>query len=35
VERAVREEMESALAVKVPLKVDIGWGKTWRECDGD
>lgn len=32
VERALREEMEGALALKIPLKVDIGTGKNWREC---
>jgi DNA polymerase-1 len=33
VETIVRQEMESALALKVPLKVDMGWGKNWRETD--
>lgn len=32
VEKAVREEMEGALELKIPLKVDIGWGENWREC---
>jgi DNA polymerase-1 len=31
-ERIVREEMESALRLEVPLKVDVGWGKNWGEC---
>lgn len=33
VQAMVREEMESALALKVPLKVDMGWGQTWRDTD--
>lgn len=32
-EKVLREEMESALKLKVPLKVEVGWGKNWRECD--
>jgi DNA polymerase-1 len=32
VEKVVREEMENALVLKVPLKVDMGWGNNWREC---
>lgn len=28
----VREEMENALKLQIPLKVDIGVGKNWREC---
>lgn len=32
VEKLVVSEMEKALPLKVPLKVDIGWGKNWREC---
>ena len=28
----VREEMEGAMSLKVPLKVDIGGGKNWREA---
>lgn len=31
-EKVVREEMESAMALEVPLKVDVGWGKNWGEC---
>jgi DNA polymerase I len=31
-ESLVREEMEGAMKLKIPLKVDIGWGKNWREC---
>jgi DNA polymerase-1 len=33
IEALVRAEMEGALALKVPLKVDVGWGKNWRETD--
>jgi len=33
VEHLVREEMEGALTLKIPLKVDIGWGNTWRDTD--
>jgi DNA polymerase-1 len=29
--RIVREEMTSAMQLKVPLKVEIGWGKNWQE----
>lgn len=28
----VLEEMENALKLKIPLKVDYAWGKNWREC---
>ncbi|MFM8316318.1 MAG: DNA polymerase, partial [Deltaproteobacteria bacterium] len=31
--KVLKEEMEGAMALKVPLKVDLGWGKNWRECD--
>ncbi len=31
-EKLVREEMEGALALKVPLKVDIGWGANWQQA---
>ncbi len=27
----IREEMTSAMNLKVPLKVEIGWGKNWQE----
>ena len=27
----IREEMVNAMKLKVPLKVDIGWGKNWQE----
>jgi DNA polymerase-1 len=27
----VRREMEGAMALKVPLKVDVAWGKNWFE----
>ena len=32
VSRIVREEMEGALALPVPLKVDVGVGKNWLEA---
>jgi len=28
----VREEMEGAYALKVPLRVEIGWGRNWAEA---
>ncbi len=31
VEHLVRQEMEGALKLKCPLKVDLGWGKNWGE----
>jgi DNA polymerase-1 len=27
----IREEMTNAMKLKVPLKVEIGWGKNWQE----
>jgi DNA polymerase-1 len=27
----VREEMQNALQLKVPIKVEVGWGKNWEE----
>jgi DNA polymerase-1 len=27
----IREEMTSAMQLKVPLKVELGWGKNWQE----
>lgn len=27
----VREEMQSAMKLSVPLKVEVGWGKNWQE----
>jgi DNA polymerase-1 len=27
----IREEMQAAMQLKVPLKVEIGWGKNWQE----
>jgi DNA polymerase-1 len=27
----ISEEMNRAMTLKVPLKVDIGWGKSWGE----
>jgi DNA polymerase-1 len=32
VEAIVREEMENAYPLDVPLKVDIGWGMDWAEA---
>ncbi len=32
-QKILRTEMEGAMALKVPLKVDMGWGKNWRECE--
>ncbi|RMF42094.1 MAG: DNA polymerase I [Planctomycetota bacterium] len=29
---AIREAMEHAMELKVPLKVDMGWGKNWLEA---
>jgi DNA polymerase I len=29
----LKESMEGAMPLKVPLKVDMGWGKNWRECE--
>jgi len=31
-ERLVREEMEGACSLRVPLTVDIGWGSNWLEA---
>lgn len=31
--KILKQEMESAMVLKVPLKVDMGWGKNWRECE--
>jgi DNA polymerase-1 len=28
----VVEEMTGALALKVPMKVDVAWGPNWREA---
>jgi DNA polymerase-1 len=27
----IREEMQNAMQLKVPLKVELGWGKNWQE----
>ena len=27
----VRQEMQGAMALKVPLKVEVGWGRNWQE----
>ena len=27
----IREQMTGAMTLKVPLKVDVGWGKNWQE----
>ncbi|UCD84371.1 MAG: DNA polymerase I [Deltaproteobacteria bacterium] len=32
VSEIIREEMEGAMELKVPLKVDIGWGESWEEA---
>ena len=32
IETLVRNEMEGACALSVPLVVDIGWGKNWHEA---
>jgi len=32
VERLVRERMEGAVALKVPLKVRLGWGPNWADA---
>ncbi|NBX67740.1 MAG: DNA polymerase I [Proteobacteria bacterium] len=32
-EKILKSEMEGAMPLKVPLKVDMGWGKNWRECE--
>ena len=29
--RIIREEMTSALTLKIPLKVEVGWAKNWQE----
>ena len=29
--KMIREEMNSAMKLKVPLKVEVGWGKNWQE----
>jgi DNA polymerase I len=29
--RMVREEMQDAMTLRVPLKVEVGWGKNWQE----
>lgn len=34
VSQLVRREMESAMSLRVPLKVDLGVGKNWRETKG-
>ncbi|HEX7181833.1 MAG TPA: DNA polymerase I [Thermoanaerobaculia bacterium] len=34
VARAVKEEMEGVAQLKVPLVVDVGWGKSWYEAKG-
>jgi len=31
-EKLVVSEMESAMELTIPLKVDVAWGKTWRDC---
>ena len=34
VQKIVVELMEGALDLKIALRVDVGWGKNWRECVG-
>src|SRR6185503_10427169 len=29
--KMIREEMNSAMKLRVPLKVEVGWGKNWQE----
>lgn len=31
-EKILSEEMESAMKLTVPLKVDLGWGDDWSQC---
>jgi DNA polymerase-1 len=31
-EKLVREKMENVCDFKVPLKVHLGWGKTWADA---
>ena len=28
----IKQEMEGVYAMRVPLKVDVGWGETWRDA---
>ncbi|MDD3800959.1 MAG: DNA polymerase I [Desulfuromonas thiophila] len=32
VEALVRQQMEQAVALRVPLRVDLGWGRNWSEA---
>ena len=32
VQKTVREEMEKALPLSVPVKVDLGYGRNWAEA---
>jgi DNA polymerase-1 len=32
ISRIIRDEMESAFELEVPLVVDTGWGKNWMEA---
>jgi len=32
-QKILKSEMEGAMPLKVPLRVDMGWGKNWRECE--
>jgi len=27
----VRQEMQNAMSLRVPIKVEVGWGKNWDE----
>src|SRR2546430_3684781 len=29
--RIIREEMQNAIELKVPVKAEVGWGKNWQE----
>jgi DNA polymerase-1 len=30
--KLVKDEMESAYELRVPLRADVGWGKNWAEA---
>ena len=32
--KILKEEMENAVELSVPLKVDISMGKSWKEANG-
>ena len=29
----VKEEMQTVMALRVPLKVDVKWGDNWADCE--